>query len=72
VCNIETGRNLAIINTIITMSKNLDLGVIAEGVETEVQRQILQNNGCLNYQGFLFSKPIPIDQFEALLTHYND
>jgi len=54
------------------MSKNLDLGVIAEGVETEVQRQILQNNGCLNYQGFLFSKPIPIDQFEALLTHYND
>ena len=62
-----TGRNLTIINTIIDMSKNLGISGIAEGVETNEQRQILQNSGCLHYQGYLFSKPIPVDQFEALL-----
>jgi len=67
VSNIMTGRNITIINTIIDMSKNLGLSVIAEGVETNEQRQILQNSGCLHYQGYLFSKPIPVDQFEALL-----
>jgi diguanylate cyclase (GGDEF)-like protein/PAS domain S-box-containing protein len=67
VSNIMTGRNITIINTIIDMSKNLGISVIAEGVETNEQRQILQNSGCLHYQGYLFSKPIPVDQFEALL-----
>jgi EAL domain-containing protein (putative c-di-GMP-specific phosphodiesterase class I) len=36
-------------------------------VETDEQRRILQNSGCFYYQGYLFSKPIPVDQFEALL-----
>ena len=67
VSNIMTGRNITIINTIIDMSKNLGISVIAEGVETNEQRQILENSGCLKYQGYLFSKPIPVDQFEALL-----
>jgi EAL domain-containing protein (putative c-di-GMP-specific phosphodiesterase class I) len=67
VSNIMTGRNITIINTIIDMSKNLGISVIAEGVETDEQRQILQNSGCFYYQGYLFSKPIPVDQFEALL-----
>jgi len=56
-----------IVRTIIAMAKSLNFDVIAEGVETEDQRQILFNNGCNNYQGYLFSKPVPIDQFEALL-----
>ena len=67
VSNIMTGRNITIINTIIDMSKNLGISVIAEGVETDEQRQILQNSGCFYYQGYLFSKPIPVDQFEALI-----
>jgi EAL domain-containing protein (putative c-di-GMP-specific phosphodiesterase class I) len=41
--------------------------VIAEGVETEAQREFLELRGCTHYQGYLFSKPVPIKQFEALL-----
>ena len=57
----------ALVHTIITMAHSLDLEVIAEGVETEDQRQFLQANGCNHYQGYFFSKPVPLDQFEALL-----
>lgn len=56
----------AIVRTIIAMAQTLNLNVIAEGVETEEQRQLLHNNGCHTYQGYLFSKPVPIDEFEAL------
>jgi diguanylate cyclase (GGDEF)-like protein/PAS domain S-box-containing protein len=57
----------SIVSTIIAMANILDLDVIAEGVETKEQRQHLLNNGCTHFQGYLYSKPIPIDQFEALL-----
>jgi diguanylate cyclase (GGDEF)-like protein/PAS domain S-box-containing protein len=57
----------ALVLTIITMAKSLDLSVIAEGVETEEQRQFLMENNCMDYQGYLFSKPVPISEFEALL-----
>jgi len=56
-----------IVHTIIAMAQSLNLDVIAEGVETEEQRQLLLNNGCTHYQGYLFGKPAPIEQFEALL-----
>lgn len=56
-----------IIQTIIGMANNLGMDVIAEGVETQDQQSFLKENGCLFYQGYLFSKPIPVDQFEALL-----
>jgi diguanylate cyclase (GGDEF)-like protein/PAS domain S-box-containing protein len=59
----------AIVRTIIAMAQSLNLDVIAEGVETEEQRQTLRNKGCTNYQGFLFGKPIPIEQFEAIWVH---
>lgn len=59
----------AIVRTIIVMAKSLNLNVIAEGVESEEQRQFLLNNGCTNYQGYLFSKPIPIELIEALLVN---
>jgi EAL domain-containing protein (putative c-di-GMP-specific phosphodiesterase class I) len=36
-------------------------------VETEEQRQLLRDNGCIHYQGYLFSKPLPIAQFENLV-----
>jgi diguanylate cyclase (GGDEF)-like protein len=57
----------SIVRTIIAMAESLNLNVIAEGVESEEQRQFLLNNGCTNYQGYLISKPLPIKQFEALL-----
>jgi diguanylate cyclase (GGDEF)-like protein len=57
----------AIVRTIIVMASSLDLNVIAEGVETEGQRQFLLSNGCNTYQGYLFGKPVAIDQFEVAL-----
>ncbi|HXU94117.1 MAG TPA: EAL domain-containing protein [Gallionella sp.] len=56
-----------IVKTIIDMSKNFGLDVIAEGVETEEQLEILQNNGCSAFQGYLFSKPVPAKEFESLV-----
>ena len=58
----------AIVRTIIAMAKSLNMNVIAEGVETEEQRQLLLGKGCTHYQGYLYSKPVPIEQFEALLA----
>ena len=59
--------DIAIVRTIVAMARSLGIAVIAEGVETEEQRQLLLKNGCSNYQGYLFGKPVPIEQFEALL-----
>lgn len=55
----------AIVQTIIAMSEALELSVIAEGVETEAQRDFLEQHGCDAFQGYLFSKPVPLEQFEA-------
>jgi EAL domain-containing protein (putative c-di-GMP-specific phosphodiesterase class I) len=49
------------------MANTLNLSVIAEGVETEEQRKILQANGCETFQGYLFSKPLPIELFDDYL-----
>lgn len=57
----------AIVSTIIAMASSLELNVIAEGVETEEQRQFLVSRGCNAYQGYLFGKPVPIAQFDALI-----
>jgi diguanylate cyclase (GGDEF)-like protein/PAS domain S-box-containing protein len=59
----------AIVRTIVAMAQSLNLKIIAEGVETEEQRQILFNSGCTNYQGYLFCKPMPVEQFEKLLRN---
>jgi diguanylate cyclase (GGDEF)-like protein/PAS domain S-box-containing protein len=58
----------AIVRTIIAMAHNLGLDVIAEGVETDVQRRILREMGCSHYQGFHFGKPVPIHEFDAVLS----
>ena len=56
-----------IVETVIAMANKLNIQVIAEGVETEAQRTFLEFNGCQYYQGYLFSEPLPIEQFELLL-----
>ena len=66
--DIATDPNDAVmVKTIIDMAQNFRLNVIAEGVETEAQLEFLKQNGCMAYQGYLFSKPVPIEEFEALL-----
>ncbi len=59
----------AIVGAIIAMTKELGLEVIAEGVETEEQREFLEARGCHAFQGYLFSRPVPNEQFKALLNH---
>jgi EAL domain-containing protein (putative c-di-GMP-specific phosphodiesterase class I) len=59
----------AIVRTIVAMATSLNLSVIAEGVETEEQLQLLSGLGCENYQGYLFSRPVPIEKLDALLRH---
>jgi diguanylate cyclase (GGDEF)-like protein/PAS domain S-box-containing protein len=56
----------AIAQTIISLSRAMGLSVIAEGVETEEQRLFLSHLGCHAFQGFLFSRPLPLDEFERL------
>jgi diguanylate cyclase (GGDEF)-like protein/PAS domain S-box-containing protein len=60
-------NDAAIVQTIIAMTEALGLNVIAEGVETMAQFEFLDNHGCHAFQGYLFSVPVPLDQFESVL-----
>ena len=62
--NIGTkASDATIIQTIIGMANNLNIEVIAEGVETQEQRDFLERMGCMHYQGYLFGKPVPVEEF---------
>lgn len=61
----------AIVRTIISMAQSMNMEVIAEGVETEEQRQVLMKKDCTYYQGYLFGKPVAIDEFEKRLLEIN-
>jgi diguanylate cyclase (GGDEF)-like protein/PAS domain S-box-containing protein len=61
-------NDAAIVQAIIAMSDALALNVIAEGVETDEQREFLDEHGCHAFQGFLFGKPLPLEQFESSLV----
>lgn len=59
-------RHARIVETIINMSINLNLEVIAEGVETDIEKQFLLERGCYQFQGYLFSKPVEFDEMKRL------
>lgn len=61
-------NDAAIVRATIAMTQALGLNVIAEGVETKAQLEFLDNYGCHAFQGYLFSKPAPLTEFEALLS----
>lgn len=66
--NLPHNHNDAIVaQAIINLAKSLELSVIAEGVETESQRAFLEEHGCTAYQGYLFSTPVPLEDFEHMV-----
>jgi EAL domain-containing protein (putative c-di-GMP-specific phosphodiesterase class I) len=60
-------NDAAIARTIVALGQSLGLAVIAEGVETEMQREFLARNNCHAYQGYLFSEPLALPEFEAFI-----
>ncbi|MFC5598780.1 EAL domain-containing protein [Deinococcus cellulosilyticus] len=64
---LQDTKCLELVRTIITMAHNLGMTVVAEGVEEKEQQEWLTEAGCEYLQGYLFSRPLPADQAEALL-----
>lgn len=60
---LEKNRDKALISAIIYLARKLDLQVIAEGVEKQAQFDFLKENNCKLFQGYLFSQPLPLDDF---------
>ena len=72
VTNIDKSKeSMAIATMIISLGKMLNMEVLAEGVETLEELECLKSLGCYHYQGFYFSKPIPFNEFTALLEDKN-
>ena len=70
--DVLTNTNDAVIaRTIVDLARNMGLGVIAEGVETYAQRTFLASIGCRAYQGYFFSRPLPIAAFEAYVENFS-
>lgn len=67
--SMETDRGQKIISHTIAMSKDIGLDMIAEGVETKEQADFLYGCGCNAAQGFLYSRPIPVEMFEKLISN---
>lgn len=63
----ENDEHMAIVSTIINLAKALHIEVVAEGVETEGQADLLRALGCDQAQGYLFSRPVPVEEIEKLL-----
>ena len=64
-------HDAAIASTVVALGKSLGLSVVAEGVETEGQRQFLLSHGCQLFQGFLYSRALPIAGFNSFVLQHN-
>ncbi len=63
-------KSKIILNSIVNMANNLDMPQITEGVETREQFDMLKAMGCKLFQGYFFSKPVPLEEFEKLPLHW--
>jgi len=64
----QHGNNDEIVRAIVTLARNLGLAVVAEGIETQTQLDVLKNLGCEGGQGFLFAKPMKFDEVRTFLA----
>lgn len=64
----EDRRDLEVLRGIVAMASALDLAVIAEGIETEAQREAVMREGCAAWQGFLGGKPMTADELDLLIA----
>ncbi|MBR6090318.1 MAG: EAL domain-containing protein, partial [Anaerolineaceae bacterium] len=66
--NIENSeRNLKLVEMVLDIARYLHVPVVAEGVETRKQMELLRSDGCALVQGFYFSRPLPPEEFELLI-----
>ena len=63
---VTSPSDAAIVQTIVKLGAALGVEVLAEGVETQAQKDLLQELGCMKFQGFLNGAPMPVEQAEAL------
>ena len=72
ICDVLADANSeTIVRTVIALGQSMGMTVIAEGVETEAQRDFLADNGCLRYQGYLFGRPMQLADFCAFVQRHN-
>jgi diguanylate cyclase (GGDEF)-like protein/PAS domain S-box-containing protein len=62
-------EDLAIVQATLALAQALGMSTVAEGIETDQQLEVLRRLGCTQGQGYLFSRPVPADELELLLTH---
>lgn len=67
--NNVSSKEKIIVANIVKMAKDLNISVLSEGVETQNQVDFLTQIGCDMVQGYFFSKPIPVDEFEKKFNH---
>lgn len=67
----EDGKAISILETVVNMSRQMGLPIIVEGVETKIQEDFLRDMGCRYTQGYYYYKPLPIAEFENLLSDEN-
>jgi len=71
-CTTQSANKVCIINAIVAMAKELDLKVIIEGVENQKQLEYVRRLGCRVVQGFMFGRPVPLDEIEPLIHPVQD